>query len=263
MADRSPSPRPYVDASASKDSIRSGSDDRRERSRRHSSHDDHGSPERSRSRSPRRSRSPISSSRRRSRSNSRSPRRRSRSRSYRSHSRSPSPRYRTRRSRSADRAPYRGRGDRYNPERCRCLGVFGLSFMTSERDLADKFGKYGHITDVQLIYDRHTNRSRGFGFVYFDREEDAAKAKERTNGMDFDGRCIRVDFSITKRPHTPTPGVYMGEPAGRRRRRSPSPYRRRRSPSYRRSRSPDSPRFNRRRRSPSEDRHRRRRSRSR
>ena len=46
MADRSPSPRPYVDASASKDSIRSGSDDRRERSRRHSSHDDHGSPER-------------------------------------------------------------------------------------------------------------------------------------------------------------------------------------------------------------------------
>ena len=32
------------------------------------------------------------------------------------------------------------------------------------------------------------------------------------NGADLDGRKIRVDFSITKRPHTPTPGMYMGRP---------------------------------------------------
>lgn len=38
------------------------------------------------------------------------------------------------------------------------------------------------------------------------------KAKERANGMELDGRRIRVDFSITKRPHTPTPGIYMGRP---------------------------------------------------
>ena len=57
-----------------------------------------------------------------------------------------------------------------------------------------------------------TGRSRGFGFVYFDNREDAEEAKERANGMELDGRRIRVDFSITKRPHTPTPGVYVGRP---------------------------------------------------
>ncbi|KTF90903.1 hypothetical protein cypCar_00010616 [Cyprinus carpio] len=35
---------------------------------------------------------------------------------------------------------------------------------------------------------------------------------ERANGMELDGRRIRVDYSITKRPHTPTPGIYMGRP---------------------------------------------------
>jgi len=57
-----------------------------------------------------------------------------------------------------------------------------------------------------------TGRSRGFGFVYFDNKDDAEEAKERANGMELDGRRIRVDYSITKRPHTPTPGVYVGRP---------------------------------------------------
>ena len=38
------------------------------------------------------------------------------------------------------------------------------------------------------------------------------QAKEQCNGIDIDGRKIRVDYSITKRAHTPTPGVYMGKP---------------------------------------------------
>lgn len=39
------------------------------------------------------------------------------------------------------------------------------------------------------------------------------QAKEQTNGVEVDGRRIRVDYSITKRAHTPTPGVYMGRPS--------------------------------------------------
>ena len=35
---------------------------------------------------------------------------------------------------------------------------------------------------------------------------------ERANGMELDGRRIRVDYSLTKRAHTPTPGIYMGRP---------------------------------------------------
>jgi len=38
------------------------------------------------------------------------------------------------------------------------------------------------------------------------------QAKERLNGAELDGRRIRVDYSITQRAHTPTPGVYMGRP---------------------------------------------------
>ncbi|KYN14173.1 Transformer-2 sex-determining protein [Trachymyrmex cornetzi] len=99
-----------------------------------------------------------------------------------------------------------------------------------------------------------TGRSRGFCFVYFDTSEDAKVAKEQCTGMEIDGRRIRVDFSITQRAHTPTPGIYMGKPthlhdrswdAPRRRevsyrgsyRRSPSPYYSRRRSRYDRSRS--------------------------
>ena len=103
-------------------------------------------------------------------------------------------------------------GDRENPPSGRCLGVFGLSIYTQENDLKEILGKYGHIEDVQIVYDAQTGRSRGFAFVYFEHERDAAVAKDRCNGIEVDGRKIRVDFSITQRAHTPTPGIYMGKP---------------------------------------------------
>jgi len=136
-------------------------------------------------------------------------------------------------------------GDRDNPDKNRCIGVFGLSFDTSERKLKEVFEKYGAIDDLQLVKDNHTGRSRGFAFIYYKHTDDAAEAKEDAAGTELDGRKIRVDFSITERAHTPTPGVYLGRPTqstrpvrgrgsggGRRddynggggRRRSPSPY---------------------------------------
>lgn len=73
-----------------------------------------------------------------------------------------------------------------------------------------------HLFRVYAIFNTcnpfQTGRSRGFGFVYFENRGDAEEAKERANGMELDGRRIRVDFSITKRAHTPTPGVYVGRP---------------------------------------------------
>lgn len=48
--------------------------------------------------------------------------------------------------------------------------------------------------------------------MYFESSEDAKAAKDQCTGMDIDGRRIRVDFSITQRAHTPTPGIYMGKP---------------------------------------------------
>ena len=38
------------------------------------------------------------------------------------------------------------------------------------------------------------------------------QAKERAPGSEIDGRKVRVDYSITERAHTPTPGIYLGKP---------------------------------------------------
>lgn len=101
------------------------------------------------------------------------------------------------------------------------------------------FSKYGPIEHVAVVYDHQSGRSRGFGFVYFEDPEDARDAKESLNGQELDGRRMRVDYSITKRPHTPTPGIYMGKPTSKPSRRSyDDDYRSsrhdapRRSPSY-------------------------------
>ena len=143
-------------------------------------------------------------------------------------------------------------GTRDNPKPSRCLGVFGLSVYTTEEELYHIFSKYGPVERVQVVIDAKTGRSRGFSFVYFESSEDAKVAKDQCNGIKINGKSIRVDFSITERAHTPTPGIYMGKPTyvsserwDRRRdrdresryRRSPSPYYRRSSRRYERSRS--------------------------
>uniref|UniRef100_A0A452DLF6 Transformer-2 protein homolog beta n=1 Tax=Capra hircus TaxID=9925 RepID=A0A452DLF6_CAPHI len=158
--------------------------------RSRSKEDSRRSRSKSRSRSESRSRSRRSSRRHYTRSRSRSrSHRRSRSRSY-------SRDYRRRHSHSHSPMSTRWRhvGNRANPDPNCCLGVFGLSLYTTERDLREMFSKYG------------------FAFVYFENVDDAKEAKECANGMELDGCRIRVDFSITKRPHTPTAGIYMGRP---------------------------------------------------
>lgn len=107
----------------------------------------------------------------------------------------------------------RVRSDVYeNPTPSRCLGVFGLSLYTTEQQINHIFSKYGPVDKVQVVIDAKTGRSRGFCFVYFENQEDAKVAKNECTGMEIDGRRIRVDYSITQRAHTPTPGIYMGKP---------------------------------------------------
>lgn len=91
-----------------------------------------------------------------------------------------------------------------------CLGVFGMSYQTTENDLRRIFQRYGPIMRVNLVHNPVTRQSRGFGFVYFRHKKDAMNARDRCNGMLFDKRNIRVALSRTEKPHTPTPGQYMG-----------------------------------------------------
>ncbi|XP_060683666.1 transformer-2 protein homolog beta isoform X5 [Hemiscyllium ocellatum] len=213
---RSPSKSPSGSPHGSGKSASQSPENSPERSRSRDGSRRSRSKSRSRSRSKSRSVSRRSSRRRysRSRSRSRSRRRRSRSRSY-------SPDYRRRRSHSRSPMSNRRRhiGNRANPDPNTCLGVFGLSLYTTERDLREVFSRYGPLAGVNVVYDQQSNRSRGFSFVYFENVDDAKEAKERANGMELDGRRIRVDFSITKRAHTPTPGIYMGRPTYSSRRR--------------------------------------------
>ncbi|KAL4713207.1 hypothetical protein ACJJTC_002953 [Scirpophaga incertulas] len=132
---------------------------------------------------------------------------RSRSRSY-----SPRGSYRRSHSHSPMSSRRRHQGDRENPTPSRCLGVFGLSLYTTEQQINHIFSKYGAVDKVQVVIDAKTGRSRGFCFVYYVNQEDAKVAKNECTGMEIDGRRIRVDFSITQRAHTPTPGIYMGKP---------------------------------------------------
>jgi len=154
--------------------------------------------------------------RRHSRSRSRSPRYTRRTSRSRSKSYSPKRGAGPSRKRSYSRSPMSGRrrhvGSRENPEEGTCLGIFGLSLYTTERELDKEFSKFGPLQKVQIVLDGKTGRSRGFAFVYFESVDDARAAKDAMCDTEIDGRRIRVDYSITKRSHTPTPGVYMGRP---------------------------------------------------
>ncbi|OAD70634.1 hypothetical protein PHYBLDRAFT_95526, partial [Phycomyces blakesleeanus NRRL 1555(-)] len=83
------------------------------------------------------------------------------------------------------------------------LGVFGLSLRTNERNLEEVFERFGKLKKVTVVYDHRSNRSRGFGFITFGSVDEAERARDETNGLEIDERKIRVDFSMTHRPHTP------------------------------------------------------------
>ena len=70
--------------------------------------------------------------------------------------------------------------------------VGNLSFQTTENDISDLFGQIGEVESANLIMDRDTGRSKGFGFVEMG-NEDADKAIAQLNGTELNGRSITVN----------------------------------------------------------------------
>jgi RNA recognition motif-containing protein len=70
--------------------------------------------------------------------------------------------------------------------------VGNLPFSSTEEDLRNLFANYGEVQSANLIIDRETGRSRGFGFVEMS-EDDANTAMEALNGNDFQGRNLKVN----------------------------------------------------------------------
>jgi RNA recognition motif-containing protein len=70
--------------------------------------------------------------------------------------------------------------------------VSNLSFNIQDEDLRQFFAPYGEVTSAQIINDRETGRSRGFGFVEMADEEASKKAIAELNGTSVDNRTITV-----------------------------------------------------------------------
>lgn len=73
------------------------------------------------------------------------------------------------------------------------LYVGNLSFNTSAETLRECFSELGEVTDVHIVSDRETGRSRGFAFVTMGTSEAAANAISQMDGATLDGRALRVN----------------------------------------------------------------------
>jgi len=75
------------------------------------------------------------------------------------------------------------------------LYVGNLSYKVTEDDLKGLFKEFETVTEVNLVTDRATGRSRGFGFVEFSSDDDAEKAVKSLNGKTFQDREIVVNVA--------------------------------------------------------------------
>lgn len=73
------------------------------------------------------------------------------------------------------------------------LYVGNLSFQTEESDLRAHFTPYGEVLSANIVTDRDTGRSRGFGFVEMGTDEEAQSAQSALDGKELDGRQLKVN----------------------------------------------------------------------
>ena len=73
------------------------------------------------------------------------------------------------------------------------LYVGNLSFSTTENDLQDTFERFGSVSDVKIMMDQGSGRSRGFGFVTMGSDDEAQAAIAALNGQQHDGRALTVN----------------------------------------------------------------------
>jgi len=70
--------------------------------------------------------------------------------------------------------------------------VGNLPFSVTQDELKEAFSKFGEVTEVVLITDKFSGRSKGFGFVSFAKKDDAEKAVAEMNDKEFQGRNLKV-----------------------------------------------------------------------
>lgn len=80
------------------------------------------------------------------------------------------------------------------------LYVSNLAFAVNDQQLCDIFADLGNVVSAKVITDRDTGRSKGFGFVEFETEEQANEAITKLNGSEQLGRRITVAVAKPQQP---------------------------------------------------------------
>ena len=80
------------------------------------------------------------------------------------------------------------------------LYIGNLPFTVTDDQLRDHFSQVGTVTSAQVIMDRFSGRSKGFGFVEMSTDEEASKAISQFNGQDLSGRALTVSEARPKEP---------------------------------------------------------------
>jgi cold-inducible RNA-binding protein len=73
------------------------------------------------------------------------------------------------------------------------LYVGGLPYKTTNDELSAHFSAAGTVSSAIIIMDKMTNRSKGFGFVEFENDEEAMQAISMFDGKEYDGRTLTVN----------------------------------------------------------------------
>ncbi len=79
--------------------------------------------------------------------------------------------------------------------------VGNLDYKISEEDLKNVFEEYGNVSEVKIITDKYNGRSKGFGFVEMDNDEEAKTAIKELNGTDLENRQITVNEARAKKEY--------------------------------------------------------------
>ena len=86
--------------------------------------------------------------------------------------------------------------------------VSNINFRTQSDSLRELFEQYGEVSSANIITDRESGRSRGFGFVEMPNDTEGQQAIDALNDTDFEGKTINVNVARPKTERTDRGGGY-------------------------------------------------------
>ena len=95
------------------------------------------------------------------------------------------------------------------------LYVGNLTYSTTNDSLEEMFSAFGEVRSAQVVMDRETGRSKGFGFVEFSDSQAASAAIAAMNGKDVGGRSLTVNEARPREERSGGGGGYGGGGGGR------------------------------------------------